>query len=334
MRRFSIVIILASFVALVGAIQASAQAYKFTRKKHYISVGGALNSMHYFGDLAPINRESIDVSTDLSFTRPNISAYIQYRFLPRITARGMLSFGLLAGDDRNAKENPDEDFNFRGQRNLHFRSTITEIAALLVVDLFANQGVYYRRPKIPIPYITFGIAAFHFNPQGREIAPSNEPGLSEAERYLRGTPTDNWVNLKDFKTEGEDYSNIAIAIPFGIGVRYKLTNHVDIGLEISARYTLTDYIDDVSGDYIDYSDYTPEQIGYAYRSLSPEWSNGDTRDPELYENITVLQQDGYVIGNTALPGEIRGSSDRDVYGMVGIHANYIFGGSVRSPKFR
>jgi hypothetical protein len=47
----------------------------------------------------------------------------------------------------------------------------------------------------------------------------------------------------------QPYSPIAISIPFTFGVKYALNEHTNIFGELSYRFTNTDYLDDVSGNY-------------------------------------------------------------------------------------
>ncbi|MEO6290205.1 MAG: hypothetical protein ABIO76_09805, partial [Ginsengibacter sp.] len=95
-------------------------------------------------------------------------------------------------------------------------------------------------PPAVSPYVVMGVGYFHFNPQAK----------------LNG----NYVNLQPLSTEGEgfsEYPNVAvyklsqICFPVGIGGRYDLSPLVNIRAEIVSRILLTDYLDDVSGRYID-----------------------------------------------------------------------------------
>ena len=68
------------------------------------------------------------------------------------------------------------------------------------------------------------------------------------------------VALQPLRTEGQgmpqypdrkEYSLTQINIPMGIGVKYFLSENVNLSFEIIHRKTFTDYIDDVSTSYID-----------------------------------------------------------------------------------
>jgi len=88
------------------------------------------------------------------------------------------------------------------------------------------------------PYLFGGIAFFQFNPQGE----------------LNG----QFFDLQPLGTEGQNLESIPertpyklseFAIPFGIGVKYTLTETLNLGFEIGVRKLFTDYLDDVSLTY-------------------------------------------------------------------------------------
>ena len=63
--------------------------------------------------------------------------------------------------------------------------------------------------------------------------------------------------LRPLNTEGETfyqgrkaYGTMAICIPIGFGVKYAVTDKVNLSFEISHRFTTTDYLDDVSKTYV------------------------------------------------------------------------------------
>jgi hypothetical protein len=52
---------------------------------------------------------------------------------------------------------------------------------------------------------------------------------------------------------------VQVSIPFGVGIRYKLTEKIDLNVEIGLRKTFTDYIDDVSGYYVNVDELRAQQ---------------------------------------------------------------------------
>jgi hypothetical protein len=103
------------------------------------------------------------------------------------------------------------------------------------------------------PYVVGGIGMFHFKPQGTDPL------------------TKEWVDLRPLHTEGQgtsfypgrkEYKLTAINYSLGAGVKYFLSESVNLSLELLHRTTNTDYIDDVSTTYVD------EGVFYATMSAS------------------------------------------------------------------
>ena len=308
---------------------------RFSNKKQYSSIGGTLNAINYFGDIVPKTRPT---STNMKFTKPDFGIFFVKRFHSRISFRSMLTTGFVIGDDFTTADANTVKGRARYIRNLHFRSRITELTGTFLIDLVENKGVFFKRHKIPIPYFMLGIGGFIFNPQAQR---PESKGAGP------------WVDLQPLQTEGISYSKFAIAIPFGIGVRYRLSSHVDISFEIGWRETNTDYIDDISSNsYVDLSTLSSDDaMTFAMRALEPNSAlTGQSRNLVALglptEGITYVGQNGsykipagyYPKDNTlGLEYQIvdpRGSPNKDIYIITGFHLSYIFSGKVGTAKFR
>lgn len=318
------------------------QRTTFGKDKQYKAVGIAISSLNYFGDLSPLNRAA---STDISFTRPAIGAFYTHRFGPRYTIRAMFNYGTLRGDDFESADPNDENARYRYVRNLQFRNRIKELTVTAVVDLYKNESSYLSRVQFT-PYIYAGVSVFHHNPQALVNPDSNLPEAGQ------------WVDLQPLGTEGqyadlretdanfglEPYSKIQIAIPAGIGIRYRLNQVMDISFETGFRYLFTDYIDDVSQNYVDLNLLDSELAReLSDRSREPTAAvSGETRvfsDPAIAEIVSnTIQIDGNTFirgyGNEH-PDNIRGNSgDRDIFVVTTIKLSYVIGASFRRAKFR
>ncbi len=309
----------------------------FTRDKKYNSIGITVNAMNYLGDLAPSSNWA---STDVSFTRPGFGIDFSHRFGPRYSLRASFLYGTIRGDDFESADPLDEDARFRYVRNLNFRNRIKELSVVAVFDLFKNEASYISRVQWT-PYAFVGITGFHHNPQGYV---SEDSGLPEA-----GT----WVDLEPLGTEGQysdlpdnavnngidTYSQIQIAIPFGIGIRYRLNQVFDISLEMSTRFTFTDYLDDVSRNYVDPDLLTSDLARYmADRSGEPNGAvSGSPRDFEAI-NATAGDRDGDgIFDGFGTEGEFNlrgGQNDNDIYFVTTIRVAYIIGATFTRAKFR
>lgn len=327
MNRYSTLLFI---ILLAGFVTPASYAQVFHKKDRYHSIGVNVNAMNYVGEVDP--GPSV-VSPSLSFTKYNIGACYMYKMKPHFFIRGNVSYGRIKGDDYKNASYEIEDIH-RKLRNVNFRNQIFEAKLDAVIDFKGNYLHYRKRPDI-VPYASIGIAYFYHNPQGY-------------------SPDGEWVNLKPLSTEGQglpgtgvkEYSLHQIAIPVGLGVRYKLARHWDLAFEVAWRFTFTDYLDDVSGVYAD-RDYILEQKGDLAAAMSNRVSEVIAKDGEL-RSFVENRQGGYVtkennrytgngdayVNSYNIPGAQRGDKNKDWYIVTGFHLIYIFPPRVICPKFR
>lgn len=306
----------------------------FNSKFKYWSIGGTLNVMNYVGELDP---GPSFLSPGIKFTRYNFGAVVMRRMGPRLSVRGTFSFGRIKGEDAvnstySTKGGASADIN-RKSRNLSFFNNIYELKGDVVFDLIEHRGRYQKRPDF-VPYLFAGLAYFHHNPKTE---------------YNGST-----VALRDKHTEGQgildgapkQYSLHQIALPIGLGLRYKLSKQLDLAFEIGWRFTTTDYLDDVSDAYPDAQalynatgDINSVMLAYRGSEVSGDLNFASAlplntitvvRDPnDPTQNVT------FNTWGDARPGGPRGTrKDRDAYIITGFHLMYIIPSKVICPKFR
>jgi hypothetical protein len=191
-----------------------------------IELGAFAGTTNYMGDL-------VETGIDLGHTHPAGGLFFRYNIGSHFSARIKGTMGKISGTDAKAKD--DE----RRQRNLSFESNITEGALLFEYSPLGFNPTRGRN-RIVSPFIFVGLGVFHFNP----IAEYNY----------------KWYALRDLSTEGQGfpeypsrkpYKLTQVSYPFGIGARYNLARHWNLGFEMQFGKTFTDYLDDVSGNYAD-----------------------------------------------------------------------------------
>jgi len=106
-------------------------------------------------------------------------------------------------------------------RDFRFKTFVHEIGLHGTYDILRNDKWKF------LPYITAGVSAINFNPKRDGTA------------------------LRPLATEGVAYSAWNVSFPIGLGLRYQLNCRWTIKAEAAYRFTLTDYLDDVSGAYPD-----------------------------------------------------------------------------------
>jgi hypothetical protein len=187
------------------------------------------------------------------------------------------------------------------------------------------------------PYAFIGFAVFHHNPQA--IAPKT---------YLDGTTPDpkagQWVDLQPLGTEGQNstllptdanfgikpYSLIQAAIPFGVGGRFRLNEVLDLWADIGFRYTFTDYLDDVSKNYVDLGvlkDPLAQAMSYRTNEVAAATTSYTGRDGNTYNVVN-----GY--GSEFKDNNRGNKGSRDIYMVTSIKITYILGATFHRAKFR
>jgi hypothetical protein len=119
------------------------------------------------------------------------------------------------------------------QRNLSFKTTIYEAALLGEFD-YLN---WIFKKDLPLtPYVIFGTGIFRFNPttidrNGNKV-------------YLHGLGTEGQL-LGNPRYNYRKYSLIQINFQIGGGIKFNLSERLNLGIELSMRRLTTDYIDDI-----------------------------------------------------------------------------------------
>jgi hypothetical protein len=301
----------------------------FGKEKVYNAIGISLNALNYYGDLSPSPKR---VSTDLGLTRPAIGVSFTHRFGPRYQLTTAFTYGGIRGSDaESADPNDAKNGVFRYVRNLSFRNRIKELSVVAQVDLFENMATYISRVNWT-PYVYAGIAVFHHNPQAQ--VPKTD---------LMGNEFSNageWVNLRPLKTEGKSYSAIQPAIPFGLGVRFRISEVMDFSTEFGFRYTFTDYLDDVSGNYVALSSFGSDRLAQAMSYRSNEVTSGNDNVQAVLSRTHIDTEtgiqvvNGYGHVNNDGSRNLRGTGDRDIYMVTTFKLTYIIGKTFHRAKFR
>jgi len=205
-------------------------------------VGLGLGPLVFLGDLGGAVGIGRTFIKDIDYPLIKLSKGLFVGVAPRewIGFRLAVNTGMLEGDDKLAP-NKGGDEVYRLERNLNFRTKLLEgyAAVEFYPSVFLEQ---YDDLKGKLrPYGIIGLGVYHFNPQTQDNS-------------------GNWVALQPLHTEGQgfpeypdrkNYKLTQMELPMGFGFKYYLKENMFIGLEVLHRKLFTDYVDDVSTDYID-----------------------------------------------------------------------------------
>jgi hypothetical protein len=188
----------------------------------YLEAGINGGGSNFIGDVGPYRVDAPRGYHGGLLLRYNFNRYWSLRF------QG--NYGSIAAADANS------NFTDRQERNLSFRSQIWEGYVAAEFNFFEFEpGTKMNHT----PYINAGYGLFSFSP----------------EASLDGT----WYDLRSLRTEGQGtsagggapYATASSFFVFSLGYKWSLGSYSSIALESSFRSTYTDYLDDVSGYYID-----------------------------------------------------------------------------------
>lgn len=184
--------------------------------------GIAVGAAHYFGDLntrAQVNRPKAAFS---ALFRKQFGSYIALRVQATYAQMGY-------SDVYNQNE-------AQRIRNLSFNTDIFELAVM------GDFNFYRFLPGLEelrfTPYVTMGMGIFNYDPYAY---------LNNERYYLRPLGTEGQTSTQF--SDRKPYSTMAFCLPVGVGLKYNISPRTNITLEITHRFTATDYLDDVSTSY-------------------------------------------------------------------------------------
>ena len=261
---------------------ASAQYY-FYDENYYdqavlIEVGGSIGAMNCLTDLGGKSGIGKGFIKDLNNGKSYLSGgiYVNVSYKNAIGLRLELCNGKVSADDQVLSTVSSGDIaRFRYNRNLNFQSSIKEYSGMIEIHpllLFVDYEARDQEPPKYSPYLLGGYGSFKFNPQ-----------LKDGNRL---------IDLQPLSTEGQGfkeypdrpvYKLTQSNYPFGLGLRYEISPIINLRGEFVYRLLTTDYLDDVSTNYIDptlyaLNGFTGTKLENAL-FLNNRESNGQKTDP-------------------------------------------------------
>jgi hypothetical protein len=264
--------------------------------QYRLDYGFQLGASNYLGDIGGKSGTRRDFISDMKLaeTRWAGAAFVRYKINQKIAIRGQLAYQRIQGAD-SLSTNPA-----RNARNLSFRNDIFELSATPQLTIYENQdlGSSYRFRLSFNFYVFAGIGIMHHNPQAS----------------YQG----DWVALQPLHTENVNYSLWQGVVPLGTGFYFTVKKKHRIGFEYNWRVTFTDYLDDVSKNYVNPS--TLSAQGAALANRTNELPKGDYTAAFL---------------NNFAPGEKRGDpKHNDTYMTMTLNYSYAIRGHSSFYKSR
>jgi opacity protein-like surface antigen len=199
---------------------------------------------------------------------PSVSVGALYRLTEHLSARGELRFYQVSADQKYSKK-----FN----NNLSFRTRNPDLNLGIQADLYA-----YNLHRKVNPYLLAGVGVTYMSPKAK----------------LDG----QWVNLAPLQTEGLKYNRLPLVFMAGLGVSTQIAERWSIGAELVNNFVNSDYLDDVSDVYPEFSTLSSDlarrlsdrsgEVGLP--AQQPGWHRGRPNRKDMYLFLQVRVN--YLIG--------------------------------------
>jgi len=265
--RTSVLICAFAFLSFIS------NAQSITSPNGKFEIGLGLGPLFFLGDLGGNLGKGTYFIKDVNLPVTKMQKGIFVNYYPKewLGFRIAANHGILEGADSLIKEKGGDE-SYRYVRNLHFRSSLLEAYAAVEIYPTVFFEEYEELQGKVRPYGVIGVGMFKFKPQTQYYSPNG---------------TSRYVDLEPLRIEGQGmseypdrprYKLTQMEIPMGVGVKWFVKENMYLGFEVLHRKTFTDYIDDLSKDYIDpalYDKYlTPENAAVAKVVQNRKLGNG------------------------------------------------------------
>ncbi len=175
-------------------------------------VGIGLGATNYRGEISP--------KYQFLNNRPAFTAFYRKDVSVPVTLRGGLTGGFLRAADENVKGVNGTVPPLQNYRQANTKGGLLEASAVMEYNF---RDYHKRTDKIHFtPYVFVGLAAFYANTT---------------------TVSNNTLAGREYQGKG---GMVGFAIPAGVGIKYALSEHLNLGLETGVRKAFTDELDHLS----------------------------------------------------------------------------------------
>lgn len=302
--------LLVVIVFLTSTVAYSQSFYRFRFEEPW-SISASVGPTQYFGELYSFWKYNEGIQPDWN---ANIAAH--YTFGTNLKARLDLSYIKMSGSDP-----PSDPRAYRTPRNLNFRAQNWEATAMIEYYWFPVKVPNIHRP-LWNPYIFAGVGMSTNNP----------------ETQLDG----EWIDLRPLQLENNPYERYIVTFPMGLGLKYKINVYMDLFLEGNYRFTLTDYMDDISAYNI--SEFYLDLVDDYVSGTNPNRLRLAVRNPDFMDDNglpdvdKILRNGGRIRRGSGLDHRYDGymtvNFGVEIYLAPDIWDNFFFRNRVNEKAFR
>lgn len=171
---------------------------------------------------------------NFTMSRPAINGFYRLNLSPAVSLRSTLMFGKLAGKDVNKTSDPVGNV-----RQAAFEANLNQFGLSFEYNFFNYQyGGKKKGDRRLTPYFTAGLSFFNYE-------------------HNSLTTTD----------KVDSRYALQFAVPFGLGLKYRIKSRLNFNAEFIANKTFTDYLDGVSSSPTN----TTASPKYLSNPLTSDW---------------------------------------------------------------
>ncbi len=168
---------------------------------------------YYLGDLNKTHFKQFNLG---------FGSRIRYNYDERIGLKGCITIANLSGNDALSNN------SFQQDRNVTFSSQLIEGAIIGEFNFFSYSALD-PKAKTTTPFFFIGLGYTYHNPK------TSFNGIQ--------------MSTQNLQTEGVSYKKNILSIPMGVGYKFR-ANSISFELTWGIRKTYTDYLDDVSTNFL------------------------------------------------------------------------------------
>lgn len=249
--------LLICFILQIGGVFFGYASYAQSKAPVTTSeIGVGIGGANYKGEVSPNYR--------VLNNQPALTVFYRRDMSDAITLRGGLMGSHRIFDDNTfSDEAYAEDRPYHEYRQAELRLSFFELSAVMEYN-FLDYYDMKQSPRIS-PYLFIGAAGLLYNV--KLYSDTHTPNRSD---------TGNSLN-KEFNTK------ILVSVPFGLGVKYALSKHWNLGLEFGARKLFTDKFDALSEDDPAHLANPNDNDWYYYNGVSISYTFYRNNCPPVYK---------------------------------------------------
>jgi len=256
----------------VASFYTSAQQYN-------LGFGLRAGASNFLGDIGSGDlARGFVYNMELRDTRWAVGGFSRYRFHPLFAVQASFDWVRIQGMDANS------DNRARRGRNLSFRNNLLNLSGKFEFypQILSVSDVGYRG-RYRLDYQTYFFA-----------------GVGGVYHSPKAEYNGNYEKLRPLMTEGVKYSPVVFTVPMGGGFFFTYKRIHRFGFEYAWNWTFTDYLDDISTQYVSPSEMSSDPLapilanryaggfglpaGVQYGPGSPR---GDPTDRDNFMTMTI-----------------------------------------------